>query len=114
MARRRLDDGDLRTADRMLVWLLVVFGYMTAMAMSLDQAEWNAPVFKVMRKLPGTPYSWAVMLAVAVSVYTVGELSDPGRRWRGRVVIVGAGLCGGWYAALALTMSRMVYEQPDR
>jgi hypothetical protein len=114
MPKHRLEVEDLHAADRIFAWLLILFGYVIAMAMSADSSGWDDPVFNVMRRLPATPYSWSGILAVAITVYAVGDISSPQRRWRGRVVVVGATMCFLWWAALALTMTRMVYELPNR
>jgi hypothetical protein len=97
----------------MLVWLLIIFGYLVAAGMALDTAGWDDPVFTIARRMPYTPYSWAALLGAATTVYAVGELSYR-QRWRRAVVVIGALLCTAWFAAVAMVMSRMVYELPTR
>lgn len=110
----RLSEDDLRTSDRILAWLLILFGVFVAMTMSLNQAGWNDPVFRIVRKVPATPYSWALLLVVSVLVYATGELVNQFRRQRGFLIIIGSLLCASWCMAMTLAMSRMVYEMPGR
>jgi hypothetical protein len=110
----RLSDKELGTADRILGWLLILLGYVMAMGLAADPGGWEDPVFNVVRKLPYTPYSWSIGIALFTIVYTIGERAPQHWRGRGRVIIVGALLCGLWWACLSFMMARMVYEQPTR
>lgn len=111
----RLPEDTLRSADKAFSWLLIVFGYTVAMATALDPAGWDDPVFNVVRKVPFMQYSWSGTLAVAVTIYMIGELilSDKYQH-RGAIVITGATMCGAWALAMAMAMTRMVYVMPTR
>lgn len=110
----RLPDDTLRSADRAFAWLLILFGYVLCMAMALDPAGWDDPVFNVMRQLPFSPYSWAAILTVSITIYTVGEMITDQYRRRGTIVIIGATATSAWALGLCLSMSRMVYVMPSR
>jgi hypothetical protein len=110
----RLAEPELRTVDRIFAWLLILFGYVIAMTMSLNKAGWTDPVFRIVRKVPGTPVSWAAALTLAVTVYAAGELINTVKRRRGCLIITGSILCASWCLAMCLSMARMVYEEPTR
>lgn len=111
----RLPEETLRSADKAFSWLLVIFGYCIAIVIALDPAGWDDPVFNVVRKVPFMQYSWSGSLAIAVTIYMVGELilSDQYHR-RGAIVITGATMTGAWAMAMATAMTRMVYVMPTR
>jgi uncharacterized membrane protein len=110
----RLDEAELRGAERLSAWLLILFGYFVAIGMSSDSSGWDDPVFNVVRHVPWTPYSWAGALALFTVIFHMGYVLKPERDWRGRVIIIGALLCAGWWMAMALCTARMVYEMPTR
>lgn len=110
----RLTDEALRGADRILAWMLILLGYVIAVAMTVDPSGWDDPVFNIVRRLPFTPYSWSALLLIASAVYTVGEVMSERSRRRGATIITGAVLCSAWWMAMTLAMSRMVYVMPDR
>jgi hypothetical protein len=68
----------------------------------------------VVHKIPFTPYSWALGLFIAVSIYTAGEVMGHQHPHRGHILIAGAALCMFWHLSMAIAMSRMVYEEPNR
>jgi hypothetical protein len=90
-------------------WLLVVFGYLCALALAVDPAGWYDPAFTIVRDVPGGRYAWAVTLALVSTVYVVGELTN-----RGHFILLGAALSATWFALMALTISRMLYTEPHR
>jgi hypothetical protein len=98
----------------MFVRLMVLLGYAISTAMATDTKGWDDPVFSIVRRIPYTPYSWAVLLAVSATVLGIGELGMRNSRFRGATCMIGAGLCSAWFLALALCMARMVYVMPDR
>lgn len=114
MPLNHLSEKHLKIADRMFASLLSLWGYVAAIAMASDTAGWDDPVFNVVHKVPFTPYSWAIGLVIATSVYTAGEVLGHHHRHRGALIITGATLCMFWQLAMAVGMSRMVYEQPGR
>lgn len=114
MILSRLTEKELGTVDKILGWLLILLGFVIAMAIAADPAGWEDPVFTVVRRLPYTPYSWAGLLAIGTFVYGFGERSPIRWRSRGRIIIVGALLCSMWWLSLSLMMARMVYEEPTR
>lgn len=109
-----LSERHLKIADRMFAVVLCLWGVVAALAMAIDTSGWDDPVFLVVRKLPGTPYSWAGLIFGASMLYTLGEVMRPYHWHRGKVIIGGAALCSLWHLALAICMSRMVYVMPDR
>lgn len=111
-AKHRLDPEDEKVANRILAWLLILFGIVISMGIAADPAGWDDPAFNVVRKLPYTPYSWAGLLVSSTAVYCFGELSN--YRRRGNFVITGAAMCSIWCASLSCMMARMVYEMPSR
>lgn len=108
----KLSEHALERVNKIVVWLLVLFGFIVAAGMAVDTAGWDDPVFSVARRLPFTPYSWAALLAGCTAVYTVGEFSQS--QWKKTVVIAGALLCATWFFAMSMCMSRMVYVYPNR
>lgn len=110
----KLDEVELRVAERLSAWLLTLFGYFVAMSIAVDTAGWDDPVYDVARKMPYTPYSWAVMLTLFTLVFNIGYITKPGKRWRGPTIIVGAVLCATWWFGMSVTMARMVYQMPTR
>lgn len=104
----------LHGADRLLAWLLMLFGYIIAMGMALDSGGWEDPAFTVIRAVPYTQYTWAALLGFSTLIYTVGEAMREGRARRGAILCTGALLCSAWSLAMSMAMARMVYEQPDR
>jgi hypothetical protein len=104
----------LHGADRLLAWLLILFGYVIALAMVFDRHGWDDPVFTVIRAVPYTQYSWAALLTVGILVYTVGEVMRPGTERRGVILCAGAMICFTWAFAMSAAMARMVYQMPER
>lgn len=109
-----LDEREFRIAERLTAWVLTLLGYFVAMGMAIDSSGWSDPVFDVVRRVPATPYSWAGVLAVSTFVFNMGYIQKAEMRWRGRLIMLGALMCAIWWIALALCMSRMVYELPAR
>jgi hypothetical protein len=114
MTLNRLTEKHLKVADRMFASVLCLWGYVESMAIAADTSGWDDPVFAVVHKIPFTPYSWALGLFIAVSVYAAGELMSHHYPHRGKLIIAGATLCMFWHLAMAIAMSRMVYELPTR
>lgn len=114
MPLNSLSETHLKIADRMFASVLGLWGIVAAMAMAVDTSGWDDPVFTVIRKVPWTPYSWAVLLAISVGVYIAGEVSAHTFRYRGSLIITGATLCMLWHLTMAILMSRMVYMMPTR
>ncbi|MDM3894731.1 hypothetical protein [Mycobacterium intracellulare] len=109
-----LPERSLLSVNRMLAWLLIIGGYLIAIGMAVDSAGWDDPVFRVVKLVPFAPYSWAATLALAVTIYTAGEVISVRSRRRGVILITGATMCTAWSLAVAIAMSRMVYVMPDR
>jgi len=110
----KLGHEALHIADRMFVWVLVVFGYAVALTMLNNNSGWSDPVFRIVRDVPEAQYTWAAALMVAVTIYAIGSFLREGRRHRGVIIIFGASACSAWCMALCLAMTRMVYEEPTR
>lgn len=109
-----LPEDTLRTSDKALAWLLVLFGIVVSMGLAIDPAGWDDPVFHVVRQVPFRHFFWSATLAVATLIYAAGELIAVHSRRRGTIVIFGATLCAAWCLALTLAMTRMVYILPSR
>jgi hypothetical protein len=110
----RLSEDELRGSEGLFGRLLIIIGFTVSLAILVDPAGWDDPVFDTLRKVPYTPYSWAGGLLVCTLVYMVGEVVNAERKWRGGLLITGATLCGMWWAIVALAMSRQVYLMPTR
>lgn len=108
-----LDDRELRVAERLTAWLLILLGYTVALVMMTNISGWHDPVFRVVAKVPGTPYSWAIVLVVFTFVFNMGYVRRPESQWRGRLIIAGALLCSVWWIGMSLCMTRAVYELPE-
>jgi hypothetical protein len=110
----RLTEAEFRGAERVTAWLLTLFGYFVAMGMAIDQSGWGDPVFNTVRRVPYTPFSWALVLALSTFIFNIGYVLKHDNHWRGKLIIIGASLCATWWLAMAICMSRMVYEEPTR
>lgn len=109
-----LDEREFKAAERLTAWILTLLAYFTAMGMLVDASGWHDPVFRIVSKVPGTPYSWAAALAVSGFIFNMGYIRSPESHWRGRLIILGALLCAVWWLGMSLSMTRVVYEMPAR
>jgi hypothetical protein len=109
-----LDIPEYKLAERLTAWILTLFGYVVAAGMAVDTSGWNDPVFRIVSRIPYTPYSWAIALLVCTLVFNIGYTRKAGNRWRGRIIITGSLLVAVWWIGMCLCMSRVVYEIPSR
>lgn len=109
-----LDEREFRSAERLTAWILTLLGYSTALGMVIDGSGWHDPVFRIVSKVPGTPYSWAGALAVFAFIFNIGYVQSRHVRWRGKLIIAGSLLCAIWWMGMSLCMTRVVYEIPSR
>lgn len=109
-----LPEPVIRGADRAHVWFNVLLAITLALSLPVERTWQSEPIWAVARKAPWAPYSWAIALAVAVTIYTWGSFLSYDNNHRGRVIIVGAVLCFAWYMAMALCVARESYVLPQR
>jgi hypothetical protein len=114
----RVPNGALRGSNDLYNMLYVGFPLGEAVFLVLGGPQrWQGEQFTYARMIPGSPYSWAVAIALFAVVLALGVLmpsdEDPERRGsaRGWLIVLGATGCAVWcsYYAYCSFMSGQVY-----
>lgn len=94
--------------SRLAIWFLGCYGIAQGIWICFGGIErWSAPAYSIIARLPGSPYSWGVPIAMFGAVVLVGS-------WRRNfgVKFTGLALTAGWCLAFSSLAFAATFSNP--